>query len=129
MAVILKPSISGIVRIQDDKNLDNPVWFSLSESHQNFAVDYDNIKFYHPDYCTFGGFENVKHISKHIDEYSTMVDNFFVVGKKPELSKALKLKQELVCLQMIINKRIDVEIKEMDSRTYYRIHRWFISIS
>ena len=100
------------MKVQDDKNLDNPVWFSRSESHQNFAVDYDNIKFYHPDYCPFGGFENVKDISKHIDEYSTTVDNFFIVGEKPGLSKALKLKQELVCLQMIINKRMDVEIKE-----------------
>ena len=92
--------------------LDNPVWHSLSESHQNFAVDYTNIKFYHPDYCPFGGFGKNENISKFINEYSTMVDNFFVVGEKPELSDQLKLKKELVCLQMVISDRIDLEIKE-----------------
>ena len=92
--------------------LDNPVWHSLSESHQNFAVDYTNIKFYHPDYCPFGGFGKNENISKFINEYSAMVDNFFVVGEKPELSDQLKLKKELVCLQMVISDRIDLEIKE-----------------
>lgn len=98
--------------MQDDRKLDNPVWHSLSESHQNFAVDYNYIKFYHPDYCPFGGFEKAKGISPHIEEYARMVDNFFIVGEKPELSNQLELKKELVCLQMVINDRINVEIKE-----------------
>ena len=45
------------MKTQDDKKLDNPVWFSLSETHQSFAIDYGSIKFYHSDYCPFGGFE------------------------------------------------------------------------
>jgi len=100
------------VKTQDDKKLDNPVWFSTSEIHQNFAIDYNDIKFYHPDYCPFGGFENGEDISKHIDEYATMADNFFIVGEKPELSSRLKLKKEVVCLQMVINDSIDMEIKQ-----------------
>jgi ribosomal protein S18 acetylase RimI-like enzyme len=100
------------VKTQDDKKLDNPVWFSLSESHRNFAVDYTTIKFYHPDYCPFGGFEKGKAVSEPIDEYSKMVDNFFVVGEKPELSNQLKLKKEVVCLQMIIYDTIDIVIKD-----------------
>lgn len=98
------------MKIQDDKKLDNPLWFSLSETHQSFAVDYDNIKFYHPDYCAFGGFENGNTIATSIDEYSKMVDNFFVIGEKPELSTLLKLKKEVVCLQMIIYHSIDIVI-------------------
>jgi len=43
-----------------DKKLDNPVWHSLNETHQNFALHYHNIKFYHPDYCPCGGFISVK---------------------------------------------------------------------
>ena len=96
----------------DDTKLDNPVWCSLSETHQNFSVDYDGIKFYHPDYCPFGGFDTTENISEHIIEYSKLVDNFFVVGDKPELSNRLELKKELVCLQMIINDKIDTKIKE-----------------
>lgn len=100
------------MKIQDDKKLDNPVWFSLSETHQSFSVDYGSVKFYHPDYCPFGGFEKGNTIAKFIDEYSAMVDNFFIVGEKPELSNLLKLNKELVCLQMIVYNPIDITINE-----------------
>lgn len=96
----------------DDKKLDNPVWFSLSESHKSFAIDYVSIKFYHPDYCPFGGFENGTAVAEPIDAYSRMVDNFFVVGKKPELSNQLKIKKEVVCLQMVIYDKIDIEMND-----------------
>ncbi|MFV8375814.1 GNAT family N-acetyltransferase [Flavobacterium sp. LB1P71] len=100
------------MKTPDDKKLDNPVWFSLSETHQNLAVDYGNIKFYHPDYCPFGGFEKGNAIAKSIDEYSVMVDNFFIVGEKPELSNLLKLNKEVICLQMIVYDKIDCVIKD-----------------
>ena len=100
------------MKTQDDKKLDNPVWFSLSETHQSFAVDYCSVKFYHPDYCPFGGFEKGNSIVKSIDEYSEMVDTFFIVGEKPELSNLLKLNKELVCLQMIVYNPIDIVFNE-----------------
>lgn len=100
------------MKIQDDKKLDNPVWFSLLETHQSFAVDYGSVKFYHPDYCPFGGFEKGNSIVKSIDEYSEMVDTFFIVGEKPELSNLLKLNKELVCLQMIVYNPIDIVFNE-----------------
>lgn len=106
------PSKPLIVKTQDDKKLDNPVWFSLSETHQSFAVDYGSVKFYHPDYCPFGGFEKGNAIANSIDEYSAMVDSFFIVGEKSELSNLLKLNKELVCLQMIICNPIDIAINE-----------------
>lgn len=97
---------------QDDKKLDNPVWFSLLETHQSFAVDYGSVKFYHPHYCPFGGFEKGNSIAKSIDEYSKMVDNFFIVGEKPELSNLLKLNKEVICLQMIVYDPIDIAIED-----------------
>ncbi|MFV8465351.1 GNAT family N-acetyltransferase [Flavobacterium sp. LB1P62] len=100
------------MKTPDDKKLDNPVWFSLSETHQSFAVDYGNIKFYHPDYCPFGGFEKGNAIANSIDEYSTKVDNFFIVGEKPELSNLLKINKELICLQMIVYNPIDIVIED-----------------
>ena len=41
-----------------------------------------------------------------------MVDNFFIVGEKPELSNLLKLNKELVCLQMIVYDAIDIPTKD-----------------
>lgn len=97
---------------QNDKKLDNPVWHSLSESHRDFAVAYKNIKFYHPDYCPFGGFETTEETSSSIDAYSQLADDFFIVGDKPLLSDSLQIKNELVCAQMIVNDRIDSEPKD-----------------
>jgi ribosomal protein S18 acetylase RimI-like enzyme len=96
----------------DYTKLDNPTWYSLSETHQEFSINYNNIKFYNPDYCPFGGVIIPENISESIDEYSKLTDGFFVVGEKPQLSNQLKLNKELICLQMISNNRIDVEIKE-----------------
>ncbi len=98
--------------------LDNPVWYSLSETHQEFALDYGDIKFYQPDISPFGGFTKTDTIPDHINEYARLVDNFFIVGEKPALSHKVKMKKELVCLQMIIDNKIDSaaidEIKKLD---------------
>ncbi|MDP2089360.1 MAG: GNAT family N-acetyltransferase [Flavobacteriaceae bacterium] len=96
----------------NEKKLDNPVWYSLSETHKGFAIDFDNIKFYHPDYCPFGGFMEIENISNPISEYSELTDNFFTVGQKPNFSNNLKLKNELVCLQMLTHHKTDLNIEE-----------------
>lgn len=96
----------------NDHKLDNPVWHSLMEAHRHLCVDYDNVKFYHPDYCPFGAFENSAGISEGIDSYSKLCDNFYVVGEKPTYSESLILKNELICNQMIIDSRIKTDIIE-----------------
>jgi GNAT superfamily N-acetyltransferase len=98
--------------MSDFHKLDNPVWHSLSETHQSFSVNYDSIKFYHPDYCPFGGFIKDNTIAPSIVNYSELVGNFFIVGDPPPVPAQLKLKNELVCLQMIIDKKIDIAIDE-----------------
>lgn len=91
----------------DEKKLDNPVWFSLSETHEKFAIDGDGIKFYPPDYCPFGGFINHENTVNPITEYAKLTDSFYIIGKKPIIPNHLKLNDELVCHQMIIYKKID----------------------
>lgn len=100
------------MNFQDDTKLDNPVWHSLSESHRDFAMNYKNIKFYHPDYCPFGGFGIKEDNSGDIDAYSLLADSFFIVGDKPVLSDQLVLKNELICAQMIVDSKIVVEPKD-----------------
>lgn len=96
---------------QNDQKLDNPVWHSVSESHRDFAIDYKGIKFYHPDYCPFGGFEAKATNPEALDNYSVHTDSFFVVGEKPEVSNKLLLKNELICVQMIVGDKIEMESK------------------
>jgi len=98
----------------DLKKLDNPVWYSLSETHDDFAMSYPGIKFYDPEYCPFGGFITTNNVALQIDEYSKLINDFFLVGKKPVFSKKVSLKKELVCLQMVLEKRIEaVLIQEL----------------
>ena len=92
--------------------LDNPTWYSLSETHIDFAVEYEDIKFYHPDYCPFGGFLNSDKTADGIEAYASLTNNFFVVGNKPNSNDKVWLNNELVCNQMVLDKQIDVEIME-----------------
>src|SRR5690349_8758209 len=96
----------------EDNKLDNPVWHSLSETHCKFSIDYDNIKFYLPDYCPFGGFRKGQHNIDPDNNYSLHADNFFVVGERPVLPKILNIKKDLVCLQMVVESKIEIVPKD-----------------
>ena len=94
------------------EKLDNPVWYSLSETHKDISINYHNVKFYDPVYCPFGGFIEYNNVASQIDEYSKLINHFFVVGEKPLFSGKILLKNELICLQMILEKRIEINIGE-----------------
>lgn len=94
-----------------ENKLDNPVWNSLSETHQEFAIDYNGTKFYNPDYCAFGGFTELETTLEATNQYSALGENFFVVGEKPEIADSLKIVKELVCLQMILHEKIELPIE------------------
>jgi ribosomal protein S18 acetylase RimI-like enzyme len=96
----------------EDRKLDNPVWHSLSETHQGFSIDYQGVKFYQPDYCPFGSFIDKTGLSASIHRYAREADSFFIVGKKPELPNGMVLQNELVCDQMILTEKIDKDIKD-----------------
>jgi len=100
------------MKIIQENKLDNPVWNSLSETHGGFVLDYGNTKFYHPDYCPFGGFINSQSTLEASNQYSVATDNFFIVGEKPEISNSLKIVKELICLQMIVYNKIELSITE-----------------
>ena len=94
------------------EKLDNPVWYSLTEAHKEFAINYDGVKFYQPDYCPFGGFINPDKTKIGIDTYSSLTNNFYVVGNKPDFNNKVGLNKELICNQMLLDKRIEIEITE-----------------
>lgn len=96
----------------EEKKLDNPVWYSLIETHKQLSLHYDGVKFYQPDYCPFGGFTNHSATQFGIKEYSKITANFYVVGDKPELPNNIALKKELVCNQMVLNEPINMSISE-----------------
>ncbi|MDR6844872.1 GNAT family N-acetyltransferase [Flavobacterium granuli] len=92
--------------------LDNPVWHSVSETHRDYGIDYGTIKFYHPDYCPFGGIVALDNIEQYISEYAKLASNFFIIGQRPIIPESLKLNNELICLQMIIHDKIEGNIED-----------------
>ncbi|HEX5653785.1 MAG TPA: GNAT family N-acetyltransferase [Chitinophagaceae bacterium] len=98
------------MKFTDDHKLDNPVWHSLNETHQGFSINYPNLKCYHPDICPFGGYETDTDISVYLDEYAKVNNDFFIVGSKPLYSPGLTLEKELVCLQMVLDNPVEMEI-------------------
>ncbi|HEX6181695.1 MAG TPA: GNAT family N-acetyltransferase [Chitinophagaceae bacterium] len=97
---------------KDEHKLDNPVWHSLEEAHQEFSVTYGSLKCYQADICPFGGYLGSNRIADQIDAYAALIDNFYIVGERPEFSSRLKLDKELVCLQMVIDHSVDLDILE-----------------
>lgn len=93
-------------------NLDNPVWNSLNETHNSYAIEFDGVKYYKPQYCHFGGFVTTENRKQSIEKYSDLVEDFYIVGKKPNLSEKIILINKLVCNQMVLNTKIDLEFKD-----------------
>ena len=98
--------------MQNFNKVDNPVWSSLSETQKPYALDFGNIKFYHPDYAPFGALEHDKNDVQAVTEYSKLIENFLIVGNKPSLPSTVILKSELIGLQMILEQKIELDIKE-----------------
>ncbi len=98
--------------LYDNIKLDNPVWHSLNENHKSFSISFGKLGCYQPDACPFAGYAGGPEISPEIEEYSKLINNFFIVGERPEFPRNLKLARELVCLQMVLDRSLDLEIHE-----------------
>lgn len=92
--------------------LDNPVWHALHEHHTGLSLNYDNLLCYKPNVCPFGGYILDKPIAEHLNAYAKLGTDFFIVGEKPDYTKALKLNFELVCVQMVAHNTITQSITE-----------------
>jgi len=92
--------------------LDNPVYFSLAESHRVFTQEYPGAKFYRPEYCPFGAYYGRPNDDRALKSYSELIDEFYVVGEKPPHCPGLELIRELVCCQMVLSRPIAFEPTE-----------------
>ncbi len=94
-----------------EEPLDNPVWYSLTNMHSDYCIEYNGVKFYHPDFTPFGAFIHIEDTTKALLKHSELLDEFFIVGDKPKLPSSFNIKK-YVGLQMIIYKEINIPISE-----------------
>ncbi|SDX66724.1 GNAT family N-acetyltransferase [Flavobacterium degerlachei] len=101
-----------ISTMNQEQKLDNPVWYSLAESHKELGLIYNKTHFYDPEYCAFGAFDEKPNNAEDLIAYAKLVPSFFIFGKKPNIPNSLQLKEELICLQMIVRDRIIIPYKD-----------------
>lgn len=93
--------------------LDNPVWNSLTTTHQAHCLSLEGFKFYDPKYCPFGALNHEEIGADTLQAYADLTNDFFIVGSRPATHpQNLQLKNELVCNQMVLHKPIQLELKE-----------------
>jgi len=97
-----KPAELIGARASDYPELANPVWQSLTEAHRALALDYGPARFYPPDYCAFGALADPDTGAARLAAYAALTAaDFYIVGHRPALPASLRLRQELVCWQML----------------------------
>jgi GNAT superfamily N-acetyltransferase len=101
--------------IHFQQTLHNPVWHALCETHQNFLIEYDGVKFYNPEICPFGAFTDASKTAEALTAYSKLTDNFFLVSENgiPTVNTdTVALNRKIEGCQMVLNQLIEQEITE-----------------
>lgn len=98
-----------------EQQLKNPVWYSLIETHNKYAIEFDGVQFYNPDICTFGSFLDEAKTTKASINYIKESDKFFFVSenKNPKVfDTRVFLEKKIDGCQMVLNKLTDTSITE-----------------
>ncbi|MDP4262294.1 MAG: GNAT family N-acetyltransferase [Bacteroidota bacterium] len=89
--------------------LDNPAWYSLTETHKIFAMGNDEIKRYEKTIAPFVACHpDKKDILRHLDSWISPHESFFMIGDLPELPSNYIRESKLPCIQMICTKEINI---------------------
>lgn len=89
------------------KKLENPVWHSLCETHEKYALTYNNVKFYPPDVCPFGAFTHFEDTQQAMIKYAELVKDFFIVGEIPKKPVSIAFDRAVPCEQMVLETLVE----------------------
>lgn len=98
-----------------EHKLKNPVWYSLCETHKNFVINFDGVKFYDPKICPFGAFTSTSNTSNALNHYAKLTNSFFLVSEDKDPiydNNYLTLHKKIDGCQMVLNSTVNLEITE-----------------
>ncbi|WP_339659971.1 GNAT family N-acetyltransferase [uncultured Polaribacter sp.] len=98
-----------------EEKLKNPVWYSLNETHNTFLIEFDGVQFYNPETSIFGAFFDETKTANAMNEYSKIVDRFFMVSENqvPIIDDTnLVLEKKINGCQMVLDQFIEIDITE-----------------
>jgi ribosomal protein S18 acetylase RimI-like enzyme len=82
--------------------LNNPAWYSLAETHKDFAIGNDEIKRYQKDIAPFLAYlSDEEDAFIQPDQFVDINDSFFIIGDLPALPNNYTTESKLLCVQMI----------------------------
>jgi ribosomal protein S18 acetylase RimI-like enzyme len=91
--------------------LDNPCWYSLSETHKHFSIGPQDLKRYQPQIVSFAAFNpERKNILHQLDAVTNPGDSFFLIGEFSGLPDNYTIETALPCVQMICHKPVSLKI-------------------
>jgi GNAT superfamily N-acetyltransferase len=89
--------------------LNNPAWYSLSESHKHFAVGNDKVTRYQKDIAPFlANHSEEEDFLLQPDQLVAINDSFFIIGDLPALPDNYLIESRLLCVQMICTSLIKI---------------------
>tara|TARA_R110001592_G_scaffold17325_4_gene73285 strand:+ start:496 stop:1182 length:687 start_codon:yes stop_codon:yes gene_type:complete len=98
-----------------EEKLKNPVWYSLNETHNTFLIEFDGVQFYNPETSIFGAFFDETKTANAMNEYSKIVDRFFMVSENqvPIIDDTnLILEKKINGCQMVLDRFNEIDITE-----------------
>ncbi|MEO9569708.1 MAG: GNAT family N-acetyltransferase [Polaribacter sp.] len=98
-----------------EEKLKNPVWFSLKETHQKFAIEINGIQFYNPEVNNFGAFFDNTKTAEALNKYSKITEKFFLVteNQTPIIdNKNVVLQKKINGCQFVLDNLNEVVITE-----------------
>jgi GNAT superfamily N-acetyltransferase len=92
-----------------DHKLDNPAWYSLTETHRHFAIGNNEIKRYLKNIVSFAAYHSgKKDILNQLDQWIDPGESFFLIGDIPALPPNYTSESSLPCVQMICTAKIKI---------------------
>jgi ribosomal protein S18 acetylase RimI-like enzyme len=97
--------------------LDNPVWYALNETHQQFAIGNSKLKRYDKAIALFAGYDDSVIITTdEMDEVIKLGEFCFFINKLPALSNDHIIEKKITCPQMVFQKQMELNIPTVDFR-------------
>lgn len=93
--------------------LQNPTWYALLETHKNWCLEFNDVKFYNPEICPFGAFTDASKTAEALNEYAKLTDRFFLVSENENPTwneDVVVLDKKIEGCQMVLDSLVDEDI-------------------
>lgn len=94
--------------------LDNPVWYALTEAHQDFAIGSNKLKRYQKMISPFLAFnEHEINVFEELEELIEKDEIFYIINDLPPLPSNYIIEKKIICPQMICNEPAEVSLPDI----------------